>query len=992
MKIIPSDFMRDITNTFKFNYFFILILLLTIPILSLSPNKAQAAEGWTEQISSNVNYFKFMVSSDDGTKLAAISGNDSCISGCFVYTSIDSGETWIKRTIVSDLILTNITTSSDGLKLAVTSDNSTGLSSGYIYTSSDGGITWSERTNAGTRAWKAIASSSDGVYLSAVANNHGNSNSYIYTSTDSGVTWTERTSIGSHTWGNIASSSDGSKLVVTDFDEGGSGGYVYTSVDSGATWTAQTAAGLHIWTSLSTSSSGDIIYLTDYNSVYKSTDSGETWTINNDDFYNLGLKIITSSADGSKLAVTNSNHVLSVSIDSGTTWTQQKTNNVTNIYYTLVVSPNGNKIIANGDNGLVYTFGEVSIPLVSNVSVSASSLGIVTFNGYSKTDVITHGFEYGLTTGYGTTITNTVEAPDTIFPFGTFTMNSIQKLKINKVYHYRSFAINSAGTGYGPDSIFIITPLSIQSNTSPHEWKSIATSADGSKLAAVVGGLGCSRDPNPTDCYIYLSTDSGVSWIENSGLGRHNWTSIVSSSDGSKLALVNDDGPGIGGYIYTSTDSGETWIENSTLGLQKWTSIASSADGTKLAAAFVGGYIYTSKDSGETWISQTNSGIKNWVSITSSSDGSKLAAVDSSGYIYTSTDSGETWIENNSLGLKGWQKITSSSDGSKLAAIVYDGYIYTSTDSGETWTERSNAGLRGWQSIASSSDGIKLIAIDNNGYIYISENEGIDWYQQIGSTEYLSWKDVVLSYDGKKIAAVVDGGGIYIYSSIDEIISFDEIPIVLGGTVGNATYADVESLISVLPTSVSAMTETTSIIIPVTTWIDTDSYNPSTAGSYTFTATLGSIPVGFLNSGNYKATVEVIMLPIGAGTGKIPKRSGGGGSSTSIQFDGLKLTPIDAPAGGPESVILTPAVYSTTIEKVISVTNFKTINNRNLKINLKGSDVLALQNYLNNLKYDCGIADGIFGSKTKAAVILFQSANNLTADGIVGPITKALIK
>jgi peptidoglycan hydrolase-like protein with peptidoglycan-binding domain len=34
-------------------------------------------------------------------------------------------------------------------------------------------------------------------------------------------------------------------------------------------------------------------------------------------------------------------------------------------------------------------------------------------------------------------------------------------------------------------------------------------------------------------------------------------------------------------------------------------------------------------------------------------------------------------------------------------------------------------------------------------------------------------------------------------------------------------------------------------------------------------------------------------------------------------------------------------------------------------------------------------SDGIFGPKTKAAVILFQKAHLLTPDGIVGTLTKA---
>ena len=53
----------------------------------------------------------------------------------------------------------------------------------------------------------------------------------------------------------------------------------------------------------------------------------------------------------------------------------------------------------------------------------------------------------------------------------------------------------------------------------------------------------------------------------------------------------------------------------------------------------------------------------------------------------------------------------------------------------------------------------------------------------------------------------------------------------------------------------------------------------------------------------------------------------------------------------------------------------------------RGDAVRKLQELLNALGYDCGSVDGIFGSKTKAAVLAFQKANGLGADGIVGPLT-----
>ncbi|MFZ4764876.1 MAG: InlB B-repeat-containing protein, partial [Roseimicrobium sp.] len=128
---------------------------------------------------------------------------------------------------------------------------------------------------------------------------------------------------------------------------------------------------------------------------------------------------------------------------------------------------------------------------------------------------------------------------------------------------------------------------------------------------------------------IYTSTDSGATWTARES--SRSWRSIASSADGSKLAAVVSSG-----QIYTSTDSGATWTARESS--RQWYAITSSADGSKLAAVVSGGQIYTSTDNGASWTAR-NSGTRSWRSVASSADGSKLAAVVSSGKIYTSISS-----------------------------------------------------------------------------------------------------------------------------------------------------------------------------------------------------------------------------------------------------------------------------------------------------------------------------------------------------------------
>lgn len=314
-----------------------------------------------------------------------------------------------------------------------------------------------------------------------------------------------------------------------------------------------------------------------------------------------------------------------------------------------------------------------------------------------------------------------------------------------------------------------------------HSWTSIASSSDGTKLAATVG--------EDEVGYIYTSTNSGVDWTAQTSAGSSLWAFLASSSDGTKLAATD------GSNIYTSTNSGVDWTKRISRGAHfNWRSIASSFDGTKLAAVgcCADSSIYTSTNSGVDWVKRTFPESHAWESITSSSDGTKLAAVDggtggNGGYIYTSTNSGVNWTAQTGAGKRIWYSIASSSDGKKLAAADNsdNGYIYTSTDYGVTWTVQTGSGKRNWGSIASSSDGTKLAALVYDGDIFTSTNSGVDWTAQNVLSPAANWMSITSSSDGTELVAVLNGG--YIYRGIFPKISL--------GTLGSSGYYDGSGLL-----------------------------------------------------------------------------------------------------------------------------------------------------------------------------------------------------
>lgn len=142
----------------------------------------------------------------------------------------------------------------------------------------------------------------------------------------------------------------------------------------------------------------------------------------------------------------------------------------------------------------------------------------------------------------------------------------------------------------------------------------------------------------PYNSKIYLSTNSGSSWIQATlpALTATFWESVASSADGTKL-MAGDSSGDFG--IYTSTNSGVTWISNSVCPYSfPCTAVAISADGSKMVGCVlvdvppVRVSIYTSTNSGATW--QTNNAPlsfgspgRNWHSVAVSADFSKLVAV-----------------------------------------------------------------------------------------------------------------------------------------------------------------------------------------------------------------------------------------------------------------------------------------------------------------------------------------------------------------------------
>jgi photosystem II stability/assembly factor-like uncharacterized protein len=127
---------------------------------------------WTQTAAPRASW-SAIASSNNGSKLVAVQGG---LGPGYIYTSSNYGVSWTVRANDTTREWRRVVSSSDGTKLAAIVFSNT--LNGYIYTSEDSGVTWTGNLTDISRRWQAIASSSDGTKLAAGGNF---TNSYIYT-------------------------------------------------------------------------------------------------------------------------------------------------------------------------------------------------------------------------------------------------------------------------------------------------------------------------------------------------------------------------------------------------------------------------------------------------------------------------------------------------------------------------------------------------------------------------------------------------------------------------------------------------------------------------------------------------------------------------------------------------------------------------------------------------------------------------------------------
>ena len=313
-------------------------------------------------------------------------------------------------------------------------------------------------------------------------------------------------------------------------------------VAPGAKWTERSGASGFptnpLWMSVASSSDGAKLALLESRGVFTSTDSGASWTAHG---AAAGLPInfqeyslVASSADGTKLVVTELPGVVWISANGGISWAAPGAASglpananwrfaaISADGRTTVLAPVGGQLWTSTDEGQTWVShggGTSGLPATAIWNAVASSA-----DG-TRLAAAAQGSSIYRSTDSGATWASTLGLPTGENWRSLASSSDGERLVVvstqGQVWTW------AGGTWTARDSI--------------RRWRSVASSADGSHLVAVSDGLSVPIGGSffsPPDDHIYTSTDFGATWTARES--RRSWRGVASAADGNRLVAITE--------------------------------------------------------------------------------------------------------------------------------------------------------------------------------------------------------------------------------------------------------------------------------------------------------------------------------------------------------------------------------------------------------------------------------------------------------------------
>ncbi|MDR3547721.1 MAG: peptidoglycan-binding protein [Candidatus Pacebacteria bacterium] len=536
-----------------------------------------------------------------------------------------------------------------------------------------------------------------------------------------------------------------------------------------------------------------------------------------------------------------------------------------------------------------------------------------------------------------------------------------------------------------------------QSGVPVDTLEGIASSANGQDL--VVGTL--------YNDDVWMSTDYGVTWnqvLTGADSGNHSWSSFAISADGNDIV-----GAQSGGYIWLSTNGGAGWVAVDS-DAETWTSVTMSANGEYMAAAaptLVQPVI--SSDYGSTWSAASGLTSAEWRSVSYSPDGNYLiVGGDNSGtaVLGVTLNHGLAWSVPQWPDLGSWNAVAVNDQGDMLEGGPT--YLYLSTDAGESWVPQDLGDANSWTHVSISNDGSTMAVTGGSefsGSLYLTTDGGTTWNQQdLSGTQ---WNGLAVNSDGTRIAAVAGYATLFTYadvatptggSVVDTAHSVPAKPVLAVNditTTSAVAQSGTNEQNGITHVGIAYGTNSNSLVHKDLPTNGTIQYSLALTGlSCGTTYQVAAYATNALGT-TYSDTQNFTTLACAVGGSTTQSTSTGSGSSSGSSTSTSSSTS-DSTISSGGGATTTPATASSTPSAAAN----KFIFTRDLKLGMSGTDVQALQHFLNTHGFPLaatgtGSLDNettYFGKATKAALAKYQASVSITPSvGYFGSITRAKV-
>lgn len=227
---------------------------------------------------------------------------------------------------------------------------------------------------------------------------------------------------------------------------------------------------------------------------------------------------------------------------------------------------------------------------------------------------------------------------------------------------------------------------------------------------------------------LFVSTDGGASWTQQTGLGATRVARVaVSPTDANRVYVAGNNG-----FEY-SDDGGATWTTLMAGDISD--AVIDPSDADKIYIAVDSDAVYQTTDNGATWTrlaAGPTGGNADWLKLSmglSGTHGTDFLLAKGASDVWKTTDGGATWSTlggTHNYAWHGWCDLVAVAPDDEDIIVVGGSFARRTTDGGASWSTMSNLHADHHMAVFAPSD-TDIVYEANDGGLFNSTDKGANW-------------------------------------------------------------------------------------------------------------------------------------------------------------------------------------------------------------------------------------------------------------------------